>query len=99
MEFEMERRRQQRESVRGKDTPFRVKFTTQVGHAYEYYETYEDAKNADDYICFPNNPWGFIRGYRPKYRVIEKRGPRGGWSKYKPDNSRLPTPATTQEEK
>lgn len=80
---EMERRRAQRESVKDKDTPFRVKFTTQVGWAFEYYETYEDAKKADDYICFPNNPFGGMSGHRPKHKLVEVRGSRGGWSKYK----------------
>lgn len=81
LEDEMDRRREQMESVKGKDTPFRVKFTTQVGWAYEYYTSYEAAKNADDYICFPSSP--FHGPSRPKRRSIEVRGPQGGWKKYK----------------
>lgn len=78
IEEELQRRRDQCESVKGKDTPFRVEFRFKGGSkAYEYFETLEQAVNADDHLALHGYPGGIEY---PSSRQIQKRGPRGGWN-------------------
>ena len=77
----LRRTREQRESVRGKDTPFRVEFRYRRGtRSYQYFEDQAAALNASDRK--PGyGPTG--RGYieHPLSQVIQFRGSRGGWRK------------------
>jgi hypothetical protein len=81
IEHELLKRREQAESVRGKDTPFRVEFRYHGGTKHwQYFVTFEDASRAEDSVC-SYTPMG--RGYveRPRSQQIQARGPRGGWRK------------------
>lgn len=81
IETELQRRQAQADSVRGKDTPFRVEFRYPQGtRHWQYFTSAEDATQAEDSICgygLTGRP--FIR--QPRSRQIQVRGPRGGWRK------------------
>ena len=81
IETELQRRRAQADSVRGKDTPFRVEFRYPQGTKHwQYFTSKEDAAQAEDSICgYGPSGRGFIR--RPSSQQIQVRGPRGGWRK------------------
>lgn len=82
IEDELQKRREQQESVKGKETPFRVVFRFKGGSShYQYFETYEATLTAEDSIC-RYSPWGHAIIERPTSRQIQIRGPRGGWKKY-----------------
>lgn len=75
--------REQYEKVNDKETPFRCVFKSRYGWSYTYHETYEDALSAENSSCgydVMGNAWTS----RNKKLRIEKKGPRGGWSKYNP---------------
>jgi len=73
--------REQRERVRGKDTPFRVEFRYPQGtRHYQYFEDFESASRATDRA--PSyNIFGHAVIRRPTSQQIQVRGPRGGWKK------------------
>lgn len=83
IEAELQRRREQTDSVRGKDTPFRVaySFRGQSWH-YVYFTSLEDARNAEAPTRCSYNIMGSAILEQPSSRRIEIRGPRGGWRKY-----------------
>jgi hypothetical protein len=82
IEAELQRRRDQTDSVRGKDTPYRVEFRYPQGTKHwQYFVSAEDATGAVDSICgYGLTGRGFIR--RPTSQQIQFRGPRGGWRKH-----------------
>ena len=71
--------REQRESVRGKDTPFRVEFRFRHGtRHYQYFTNYELCLTATS--SAPSyGPTGRAHIERPTSQQIQERGPRGGW--------------------
>jgi hypothetical protein len=85
IEEELRKRREQAESVRGKDTPFRVEFRYRgrTKH-WQYFMSREDALRAEDsYLTY--GPRGNAIVIRPYSQVIQIRGPQGGWSQEKRD--------------
>jgi hypothetical protein len=81
IEAELEKHRIQAESVRGKDTPFRVEFRYPGGTKHwQYFAAEEDARRAEDSSC-TYGPTGRAIIRRPSSQVIQVRGPRGGWAK------------------
>lgn len=83
IDAELRRRQIQVDSVRGKETPYRVEFRYPQGTKHwQYFVSQEDAADAEDSICgYDYRGSGFIR--RPLSRQIQVRGPRGGWRKIK----------------
>lgn len=83
IEAEMQKRREQYESVKGKDTPFRVEFRYRSGSKqWQYFTTYEDCLKAESTKC----KYGIMGNAiieRPSSQQIQVRGKRGGWSKCK----------------
>ena len=81
MNRELERQSEQRASVIGKDPQYRVEYRFPRGtkHWY-YYLTLEDAQNAKVPIQYVNSPFG-VEPRRPTSYRVQKKGPRGGWSK------------------
>jgi hypothetical protein len=81
IESELQARREQAESVRGKDTPFRVEFRYPGGTKHwQYFQTAEDAQRAKDSYCtYRLTGCAVIR--RPTSQQMQVRGPRGGWRK------------------
>lgn len=84
-EAELQRIRAQRDSVRGKDTPYRVEFRYRGGiKHWQYFTGLEDASKASDSLirCSISG-----REYleSPRRQQIQIRGPRGGWSPYRHD--------------
>lgn len=74
--------REQRESVKGKPTSFRVEFRFERGHrSYKYYESYVDACKADSREC-NYGPLGRAIILRARSQQIQVKGPRGGWRRY-----------------
>jgi hypothetical protein len=81
IESELQKRRDQAERVRGKDTPFRVVFSYESGTKhYQYFVSEQDANAADDSECL-YGPTGNAIIRKPRAQRIERRGPRGGWRK------------------
>jgi hypothetical protein len=79
IEAELQKRRDQADSVRGKDTPYRVEFRYLGGTKHwQYFETAESAANAEDSLC-TYGPRGNSIIQRPLSQVIQRRGPKGGW--------------------
>lgn len=79
---ELQRRREQAESVKDKDPQFRVEF--RFGGAsrhYQYFITHQDALAAEA-NSIQYSPWGDVIIKRPTSKQIQKKGPRGGWNKY-----------------
>lgn len=69
----------QRNSVRGKDTPFRVEFRYRQGaRSYQYFEDINSASAASDRKA-GYGPTGRAHIEHPLSQVIQLRGPRGGW--------------------
>lgn len=81
IEDNLQKIREQTDSVRGKETPFRCVFKTRHGWSYTYHETYEDALKHEHSSC-GYSPFGSAWVQRAKKTRIEKEGPRGGWKKY-----------------
>ncbi len=82
IEEQLQKQREQRESVKGKDTPFRVEFRFKGGTIHwQYFETYNDCLNADSKRC-RYSIFGSPYVESPTSRQIQIRGPRGGWKKY-----------------
>ena len=81
IEAELQRRQRQADSVRGKDTLYRVEFRYPMGTKHwQYFVSRLDADRAEDSMCgYDAKGRGFIR--RPLSQRIEVRGPRGGWRK------------------
>lgn len=80
IEFELRKRTEQAEGVRGKDTPYRVEFRYRGGTKHwQYFASVVDAANAEDSQC-SYGPTGRAIIQRPSSQVIQVRGPRGGWS-------------------
>ena len=79
VERQLQKRREQAESVRGADTPFRVEFRYpgKVKH-WQYFITEAAAREADDASC-SYGPTGRAIVRKPISRQIQQRGPRGGW--------------------
>jgi hypothetical protein len=79
VEAVIQRDREQRESVKGRETPFRVEFRFRQGtRHYQYFENMETAMQANSAIA----SYGFTGRARiehPLSQVIQVRGPRGGW--------------------
>lgn len=82
IQTEMARQQRQRELIKGKRPSFRVEFRFRRGtRHWEYYETYQECLTApDSKVCGYSFGGSFIE--HPSSRQIQKRGPRGGWSKY-----------------
>jgi len=81
IESELRKRREQADSVRGKDTPFRVVFSYEGGTKhYQYFLTADDAMKAQDSMCL-YGPTGNPIIRLPRTRHLEVRGPRGGWNR------------------
>ena len=80
IEAELQKRREQIDSVKGKDTPFRVEFRYRgrTRH-YQYFQSKEDASGAQDSLC-SYGPFGNARIEKPTSSQVQRRGPRGGWS-------------------
>jgi hypothetical protein len=79
IENELRKRRDQAESVRGKETPFRVEFRYRGGTKHwQYFSNRADATRAEDSLCTYLIESAIIE--RPSSQVIQFRGPRGGWS-------------------
>lgn len=86
IEDELQKRKEQRESVKGKETPFRVEFRYPHGtRHYQYFCTLEDAENAEDSQC-GYSPFGHAVITHPTSRQVQVQGPRGGWKKYNPED-------------
>jgi len=84
IEAELQKRREQYESVKGKDKPFRVEFRYRNGcKHWQYFTSYEDALKAEDTRC-RYGIYGNAIIERPSSEQIQIRGKRGGWSKYNP---------------
>lgn len=82
IECELSKRRSQAESVRGKDTPFRVEFRYPGGTKHwQYFVSSEEAAHAEDSSC-SYSPFGKAIIQRPLSQEIQVRGPRGGWRKF-----------------
>lgn len=77
--------REQRESVKGKETPYRVEFRYPHGcKHYQYFCTLEDAQTAEDYQCqYTIYGNGCIN--TPTSKQIQTRGPRNGWRPLRKD--------------
>jgi hypothetical protein len=81
IENELRKRRDQAESVRGKETPFRVEFLYRGGtRHWQYFLDIIDATRAEDSLC-TYGITGRAIIERPYSQVIQVRGPRGGWRK------------------
>lgn len=81
IEVELLKRREQAESVRGKDTPFRVEFRYSGGTKhYQYFTDQESAACAEDSVL-SYLPSGGVRVERSRSKRVQERGPRGGWSR------------------
>jgi hypothetical protein len=69
----------QLESVKGKDTPFRVEFRYRGGRkSWQYFEDLASARKASDRHA-GYGPTGRAYVEHPLSQVIQVRGPRGGW--------------------
>lgn len=79
----LQKRREHIESVKGKDTPFRVEFRYRGGtRSYQYFCTLEDAQNAEDDKVCRYSVFGNAIIESPSSRQIQVRGVRGGWKKF-----------------
>jgi len=83
IERELQKRREQRESVKGKYTPYRVEFRYRGGTKHcQYFTNVEDARLAEDALC-RYNVYGRAEISRPLSKQIQIQGVRGGWKKLK----------------
>lgn len=78
----LQNRREQAESVKGKDTSFRAEFRYPGGTKHwQYFETYADALKGTDSSCvYGLSGRAIVRA--PTSIQIQARGPRGGWKKF-----------------
>lgn len=84
IEGELQRRREQYEDNKGKDTPFRVEYRFRRGSkAWEYFLSYEDAIKAPPHKSCRYGPFGNAIIEYPTSQQIQIRGVCGGWAKYK----------------
>lgn len=82
IDHELSLRREQRESVKGKDTPFCVEFRYAGGTTHrQYFATLKDARKAKDSSC-TYGVYGNPVTRRPRSQKILVKGPRGGWSPF-----------------
>jgi hypothetical protein len=81
IEVELQRRREQVDSVRGKYTPYRVEFRYPGVRHYQYFVSAEDAALAEDSIC-GYGPTGRAFVQKPSSQQIQFQGPHGGWRKH-----------------
>ena len=81
IEEELQKRRVQAKSVRGKDTPFRAEFRYPHGTKHwQYFVSLEDALLGTDSSCtYSVTGQAIVR--TPLSIQIQKRGPRGGWNR------------------
>ncbi len=80
VENALRKSREQRDSVKGKDTPYRVEFRYRGGtRHYQYFADFQSAKTAED-VSIRYGPYRPVFE-RPNSSQIQKRGPRGGWGK------------------
>jgi hypothetical protein len=79
---ELEKQKEQYNSVKDKNPQFRLehRFPQSTRH-YEYFLTAEDAKKSD-YRAVNYGMLGGVRFQMPLSSQLQKKGPRGGWSKY-----------------
>ena len=86
IEREMQKQQEHYDSIKGKDTPFRVEFRFKKGYLrWLYFATLEEAKGAESPKKCSYNIWGCAVIESPSSRQIQIRGPRGGWKKYIPE--------------
>jgi hypothetical protein len=81
IEAELQKRRAQADSVRGKDTPFRAEF--RYPHStkhWQYFVSLDKALAGTDSSC-TYGPTGRAIVRTPLSIQIQARGPRGGWHK------------------
>ena len=82
IEAELQKRRIQADSVRGKDTPFRAEFRYRHGTKHwQYFTSLAEALVGTDSSC-TYGPTGRAIVETPTSIQIQVRGPRGGWRKY-----------------
>lgn len=80
VESVLQHEREQRESVHGKDTPYRVEFRFSGGtRHYQYFPTYRECLNATS--ANASYPMGRAHIEYPRSQQIQFRGPRGGWKR------------------
>jgi hypothetical protein len=79
VEAVIDHRIEQRNSVKGKDTPIRVEFRYRYGTKhYQYFTDLESAKTATDHLAgYGMTGRAVIES--PLSQQIQVRGPRGGW--------------------
>lgn len=78
----LQHRREQADSVKGKETPFRVQFRYSGStRSYQYFTDTDSAGHATDRRA-SYGPTGRAHIDHPLSQQIQARGPRGGWSKY-----------------
>lgn len=81
VEAVLKARREQEESVAGKNTPFRVEFRYSHGTKHwQYFETLAAAMTAEDARA-SYGPTGRAVIESPRSKQIQVRGPRGGWNR------------------
>lgn len=78
----IEAARKQHESVKGKDTPYRVEFRYRRGSkSWQYFQDLASAETATQRKA-SYRPTGRAYVEHPLSQVIQVRGPRGGWSSH-----------------
>ena len=88
IEKELQSRRTQADSVRGKKTPYRIEFRYPRGTKhYQYFTCIEDTKTAKDSQC-RYNIYGDGLIISPTSQEIQVQGRLGGWSKYKKEKTK-----------
>lgn len=77
----LQHRREQCESVKGKETHFRVEFRYSGGtRSYQYFTNADEASGAIDHRV-SYGPTGGVHIDSPLSQQLQVRGPRGGWRK------------------
>ena len=80
IEGELQKRREQAESVKGKDTPYRIEFRYSGGMKYwQYFTSLEECASAKDSQC-GYTPTGNGYVVHPLSQQTQVRGPKGGWA-------------------
>ena len=81
IEREMQKQKLQRESVEGKEKPFRVEYRYRGGSKHwVYFTNYEDALKSDCPKKCGYNIWGSPYTEWPISHQHQAKGKRGGWS-------------------
>jgi hypothetical protein len=81
---ELEKQKSHHNSLKGKDPQFRVEYRFPQGTKHwKYFMTLDDAKQSNYFAV--TYPLIGLRPYKvyPLSKQIQKKGPRGGWSKLK----------------